>query len=47
MCYDNSKYGRVIVDTGYTKLYKEFYRSKAATDRYFVNALCWLGKTYN
>jgi hypothetical protein len=25
MCYDDLKNGRVVVDTGYTKLYKENY----------------------
>jgi hypothetical protein len=47
MCYDDLKNGRVVLDTGYTKLYKEYYPNTAGTDRYFVNALCWLGKTYN
>ena len=47
MCYDDYRNGRVVVDTGYTKLYEEHYTQTAGTDRYFVNALCWLGKTYN
>ena len=47
MCYDDYRNGRVVVDTGYTKLYEEHYTQTAGTDRYFVNALCWIGKTYN
>jgi hypothetical protein len=47
MCYDDNKNGRVVVDTGYTKLFEHCYTYTAGTDRYFVNALCWLGKTFN
>ena len=46
MCYDDLRNGRIVVDTGFTKLYEECYRKTAGTSRYFVNALCWLGKTY-
>jgi hypothetical protein len=46
MWFDDNKNGRIVVDTGYTKLFRENYRLTAGTDRYFVNAVCWLGKTY-
>ena len=36
MCYDeNESLGRIVIDTGYTKLYKEFYRVTAGTGIYF------------
>jgi hypothetical protein len=48
MCLDQDySHGRMVVDCGFTKLFKEFWDT-AGTARYVSNATCWLaGATYD
>jgi len=38
---EKGKHGRLLVDTGFTKLYPEYW-SLAGQARYIVNAIVWL-----
>ncbi|CDW85859.1 UNKNOWN [Stylonychia lemnae] len=44
MCYDDQNFGRVVIDTGFTKLYQQFYKKTAGTSKYIQNAVVWINR---
>ena len=39
---DEPRRGRIVVDTGFTKMYTEFFNTTAGNDRYVRNVAVWL-----
>ncbi|CDW74655.1 UNKNOWN [Stylonychia lemnae] len=44
MCYDNENLGRVVIDTGFTKLFQHNYKETAGTSYYIKNAVVWINR---
>ncbi len=42
MYCDAPERGRVVIDTGFTKMYSEFFNTTAGNDRYVRNVAVWL-----